>query len=66
LNSAVIIATFQFDEDVNNLPKMEKRNSDIATDEPFSQEEIKKLLIGLNTTKSPGAKGLHKIHVYCI
>jgi hypothetical protein len=23
------------DEDVNNLPKMEKRNSDIATDEPF-------------------------------
>ena len=33
---------------------MEKRNSDIATDEPFSQEEIKKLLLGLNTTKSPG------------
>ena len=39
---------------MNNLPKMEKRNSDIATDEPFSQEEIKKLLLGLNTTKSPG------------
>jgi hypothetical protein len=32
---------------------MEKRNSDIATNEPFSQEEIKKLLLGLNTTKSP-------------
>ena len=34
---------------MNNLPKTEKRNSDIATDEPFSQEEIKKLLLGLNT-----------------
>ena len=38
---------------MSNLPKMETRNSDIATDEPFSQEEIKKLLVGLNTTKSP-------------
>jgi hypothetical protein len=47
------------DEDVNNLPKMEKRNSDIATDEPFSQEEIKKLLLGLNTTKSPGPDKAH-------
>ena len=50
------------DEDVNNLPKMEKRNSDIATNEPFSQEEIKKLLLGLNTTKSPGPdKALYEL-----
>jgi hypothetical protein len=43
---------------------MEKRNSDIATDEPFSQEEIKKLLIGLNTTKSPGADKAHPKVLY--
>jgi hypothetical protein len=50
------------DEDVNNLPKMEKRNSDIATNEPFSQEEVKKLLLGLNTTKSPGPdKALYEL-----
>ena len=57
-DKAVILAIFFrsvfTDEDVNNLRKMEKRNSNIATDEPFSQEEIKKLLLGLNTTKSPG------------
>ena len=54
------------DEDVNNLPKMEKRNSDIATDEPFSQEEIKKLLLRLNTTKSPGPDKVHPKVLYVI
>jgi hypothetical protein len=43
---------------------MEKRNSDIATDEPFSQEEIKKLLLGLNTTKSPGPDKAHPKVLY--
>ena len=54
------------DEDVNNLPKMEKRNSDIATDEPFLQEEIKKLLLRLNTTKSPGPDKVHPKVLYVI
>jgi hypothetical protein len=49
---AIFFSSVFTDEDVNNLPKMEKRNSDIATDEPFSQEEIKKLLLGLNTRLS--------------
>ena len=52
------------DEGVNNLPKMEQRNSDIATDEPFSQEEIKKLLLGLNTTKSSGPDKAHPKVLY--
>ena len=52
------------DEGVNNLPKMEQRNSDIATDEPFSQEEIKKLLLGLNTTKSPEPDKAHSKVLY--
>jgi hypothetical protein len=52
------------DEDVNNLPKMEKRNSNKATDDPFSQEEIKKLLLGLNTTKSPGPDKAHPKVLY--
>jgi hypothetical protein len=59
---AKIFSSVFTDEDVNNLPKMEKRNSDIATNEPFSQEEIKKLLLGLNTTKSPGPdKALYEL-----
>ena len=49
---------------MNNLPKMEQRNSDIATDEPFSQEEIKKLLLGLNTTKSPEPDKAHSKVLY--
>jgi hypothetical protein len=43
---------------------MEKRNSDIATDEPFSEEEIKNLLLGLNTTKSPGPDKAHPKVLY--
>lgn len=61
---AIFFSSVFTDEDVNNLPKMEKRNSDIATDEPFSQEEIKKLLLGLNTTKSPGPDKAHPKVLY--
>jgi hypothetical protein len=63
-NLAIFFSSVFTDEDVNYLPKMEKRNSDIATDEPFSQEEIKKLLLGLNTTKSPGPDIAHPKVLY--
>ena len=45
--------------------RWKKRNSDIATDESFSpQEEIKKLLLGLNASKSPGPDKAHPKVLY--
>ena len=49
----------------SNIPELENLSvNETSSDELFSIDEVRKLLLGLNTTKSPGPDGVHPKMLY--
>ena len=49
----------------SNIPELENLSvNETSSDELFSIDEVRKLLLGLNTTKSPGPDGVHPKLLY--
>ena len=47
------------EEDVESIPTVDSSHDTVKNDEPLTQEEVRKLLLALNVTKSPGPDKAH-------